>query len=156
MGYVNVYCFTGGIPEWMHHNYPMTINERWEGFRFEKIAPKDLLQALERENIFVLDVRPEDFERDSSFLKGSVHCPLVHLHDRYSSLPRDRQIIITDWAMKQSPSAAKFLIDKGYKVSGILKGGLERWKEEGMPVEERKLEDDMLPDGRTVMTDKPS
>ena len=94
---------------------------------------------MEKENIYILDVRPLNFKRDKSFIKGSKLCPLVHLIDRYTQLPKDRKIMITDWAMKQSPTAAKFLIEKGYTVLGVLKGGLERWKADNFPVEEREL-----------------
>ena len=94
-------------------------------------------KALSDSTIYVLDVRPLDFALDNSFIRGSVHCALVHLAERWSEVPRDRKVIITDWAMKQSPSAAKYLIEKGFNVIGILKGGMERWNSEGLPSEER-------------------
>ena len=68
---------------------------------------------------------------------GARHCPLVHLGERYPALPADRTLIISDWAMKQSPAAAKFLTRKGYKVAGVLRGGMERWQAERLPVEQR-------------------
>ena len=40
-------------------------------------------------------------------------------------------------ALKQSPAAAKFLTRKGYKVAGVLRGGMERWQAERLPVEQR-------------------
>ncbi len=46
-------------------------------------------------------------------------------------------IVIMDYAMKQSPVAAKFLMIKGYPVVGVLKGGLERWNSEGLPTKQR-------------------
>ena len=64
-------------------------------------------------------------------------CPLLFLAQRYTKIPKERKIVITDWAMKQSPVAAKFLISRDYDVVGVLKGGVERWKHDGFPVEER-------------------
>lgn len=64
--------------------------------------------------------------------------PLVYLADRYTEIPKDRKIVITDWAMKQSSVASKFLTVKGYTIVGVLKGGIERWKSENLPVEERE------------------
>ena len=84
-----------------------------------------------------LDVRPEDFQRDAGFIAGARHCPLVHLGERFPALPANRKIIISDWAMKQSPAAAKFLTRKGYTVAGVLLGGMERWQAERLPVEQR-------------------
>ena len=115
----------------------MTINREWQKRKVKKIAPQDLKVLLRKEDLYILDVRPQDFKRDASFIKGSLLCPLVYLADRYTEIPRDRRIVITDWAMKQSPVAAKFLTEKGYPVYGVLKGGIERWRSENLPVEER-------------------
>lgn len=112
----------------------MKINEEWQRVEVPKIAPDDLMALLKAQNPYVLDVRPLDYERDNNFIEGSEHCPLVHLSARYTQLPRDRPIVVTDWAMKQSPMAAKFLLSKGYRVVGVLKGGIERWEADKLPV----------------------
>ncbi len=61
----------------------------------------------------------------------------MHLAKWYTEIPSDKPLIITDWAMRQSVIAAKFLQEKDYQVFGVLKGGIERWKAENRPVEER-------------------
>jgi rhodanese-related sulfurtransferase len=116
----------------------MTINKEWQKIRVNKIAPNVLMNLLAKEDLYILDVRPQDFKRDASFIKGSRLCPLVYLADRFKEIPKDRRIVITDWAMKQSPTAAKFLTVKGYQIHGVLKGGIERWRSENLPVEERE------------------
>ena len=93
---------------------------------------------MKEKDIYILDVRPGNFKRDQTFIKGAVHCPLIELSDRCNETPKDRQIVITDWHMKQSISAAKFLIAEGYTVIGVLKGGIKRWKSEGLPLERRE------------------
>ena len=144
-GYTNVYVFAGGIPEWRKFNYPMVINPTWQKIKVKKIPPKDLAKLINSENFFILDVRPLNFKKNTSFIKGSVLCPLVCLADRYHEIPKGQSIIITDWAMKQSPVAAKFLITKGYTVAGILKGGIERWESDKLPVEARKPMAKLMP-----------
>lgn len=116
----------------------MFINHNWQKIKVKKIPPKDLAKIMNKESFYILDVRPLNFNKNTSFIKGSVLCPLVFLEARYPEIPEGRQIIITDWAMKQSPVAAKFLIAKGYPVLGVLKGGIERWEKEKFPVETRK------------------
>lgn len=116
----------------------MVINPTWQRIKVKKIPPKDLAKLINRENFFILDVRPLNFKENTSFIKGSVLCPLVCLENGYHEIPKGQSIIITDWAMKQSPVAAKFLIAKGYAVVGILKGGIERWESDKFPVETRK------------------
>ena len=123
----------------------MTINKKWQKIKVKKLSPKKIISLLKKENIYILDVRPLNFKRDRTFIKNSVLCPLVYLIDRYVELPEGRQIIITDWAMKQSPTAAKFLVEKGYSVIGVLKGGLERWKEDGWPVEKKEVIQELPP-----------
>ena len=116
----------------------MTFNEEWQKIRVKRFTPGDLASLMEEENLYILDVRPLNFKRNSSFVKGSHLCPLVYLEDKYHEIPKDQPIIITDWAMKQSPVAAKFLTVKGYSIVGVLKGGLERWESEHLPVEKRE------------------
>lgn len=140
MGYTQTMAFIGGIPEWNKFNYPMITNKEWIRIRVKRIAPVELQPLIMDPEYYILDVRPLNFKRDTSFIVGANHCPLVLLHHHYTKLPRDKKIIIVDWAMRQSSAAAKFLIQQGYPVEGILKGGMERWKSENMPVEERDSE----------------
>jgi len=115
----------------------MVVNEASMKMKINKFTPKKVMGLINKNEIFVIDVRPKDFQRDASFIKGSIHCPLLDLSDRVSEFPKDQKILITDWAMRQSPLAAKYLIGHGYNVIGILKGGLERWKNDKYPVENR-------------------
>ena len=115
----------------------MTVNTEWQKIKVRKLRPEKLIRLMDEEAPYILDVRPLNFKRDNTFIKGAAFCPLVYLTDRYTELPKERKIILTDWAMKQSPIAAKFLTQKGYAIAGVLKGGLERWKADGFPVEVR-------------------
>ena len=116
----------------------MAVNTDWQKIKVKRISPSKLKKVLENENVYILDVRPLNFKKNTSFIEGSFLLPLLFLTDRYQEIPRDRPIVITDWAMKQSPVAAKFLTSKGYRVLGVLRGGLERWESEHLPVEKRQ------------------
>jgi len=115
----------------------MVVNETSMKMKVVKIKPKKVAKMMKDKDIFILDVRPKDFKRDSSFIVGSVHCPLLDLTERYQEFPKNKEIVITDWAMRQSTLAAKYLIKEGYQVIGVLKGGIERWKHDNLPVENR-------------------
>jgi rhodanese-related sulfurtransferase len=115
----------------------MVVNEASMKMKIRKLTPKKISKILKKKKIFILDVRPKDFKRDSSFIVDSVHCPLLDLTERYHNFPKDKEIVITDWAMRQSTLAAKYLIKEGYNVIGVLKGGIERWKHDKFPVENR-------------------
>lgn len=144
-GYTNVWAFVGGIQEWRRFNYPMFIDEKWQKIQPRKITPKDLARLLKEKDVYILDVRPLDFDLNRSFIKGSYLCSLVYLAERYKEIPKDREIVVTDWAMKQSPIAAKYLQVKGYPVYGVLKGGIERWEAEKLPVVQWEPTQEHLP-----------
>jgi rhodanese-related sulfurtransferase len=115
----------------------MNIDQKFQRIKVPKLKPKEMEKMINERDYYILDVRPLKFERDASFIQGARLCPLVLLADKYSEIPQDKKIIITDWAMKQSPSAAKFLITKGYTLVGVLQGGMERWKTEKLPYVKR-------------------
>ncbi len=119
----------------------MFINKESQAVEVPRLSPEELTTLFAEGDYYVLDVRPLDFERDASFIPDARLCPLVYLESHYQQLPRHMEIIITDWAMRQSPSAAKLLIDNGYQVRGVLRGGMERWRKENFSFEER------VPDG---------
>lgn len=124
----------------------MVTDESWHLIKVKKLAPvkfKNLVDNID--NLYILDVRPLNYKRNRFFIKGSYLCPLVYLADRFQDIPKDREIVITDWEMKQSPIAAKFLTSKGYKIRGVLKGGIERWEFEKNPTEQRQLLKELPP-----------
>jgi rhodanese-related sulfurtransferase len=100
----------------------------------KKLSPAEVLELRRARPVYILDVRPLWWEQSDAALEGAVFIPLVNLDLEYQAVPRDREIIVTDGAMLQSPSAAKFLVAKGFKVLGVLKGGVLRWEKEGFPV----------------------
>ena len=116
----------------------MAVNKEWRSRKVNKIPPVKLQKLLKEQDFYILDVRPRDYIKNASFIQDAHFCPLVHLNVWCKNIPKDKPIIITDWAMRQSIIAAKFLMENDYPVFGVLKGGIERWKEEQLPVEERE------------------
>ncbi|KPA16381.1 rhodanese domain-containing protein [Candidatus Magnetomorum sp. HK-1] len=137
MGYKKVLHFPGGIQEWRGFNYPMKVNDKYAKIKIKKISPKKMSKIIKQKNPFIVDVRPDDFIKDS-YIKDSVHCQTLNLVEASKKFPKDRPLLVVDWAMKQSPIAAQYLKLSAFDVLGILKGGVERWKSEGFPVEIRK------------------
>ena len=136
-GYQQVYWFFGGIPEWRDFNYTMFVDKDWQRIRVKMIPPKTFNVLLNGEKICHLDVRPQNYKRNRFFIKDSIICPLMDLETFFPNIEKDRFILVSDVAMQQSISAAKFLIKNKYSVIGVLKGGIERWMSERYPVEKR-------------------
>jgi rhodanese-related sulfurtransferase len=132
MGYSSVFSFNGGIPEWRKFRYPITIDKNFAKTKISFLNPEQLLATLNTEkNLYIVDCRPLKMKEFNVFISGAKHHPLMSLHNEYLSIPKDKKIIITDTYMRQAPVAAKFLTIKGFKVIGVLKGGVSRWVKEG-------------------------
>lgn len=133
-GYSRVFWFKGGIPEWHRFNYPMIIDKELTRDNTTRLNPEKVVELIQQHNPVIVDVRPLFWKGSKAALKNSTFIPLVELHQKYSTLPKNRKIIVVDAFMKQSPNAARFLLSQGYEVLGVLKGGFVRWEKEGYPV----------------------
>jgi len=142
LGYEKVLWFQGGIPEWRRFNYPMAGSDELMSITVPKLSPLRVQDILAVASPYILDVRPLWWDETEAVLPQSRFIPLVELDQRYRELPVGQDIVIVDGAMMQSPSAARFLIAKGYSVLGVLKGGILRWEHEGFPVDYRKAADE--------------
>ena len=139
-GYGRVYWFKGGISAWRSFNYPLQVNNKFQGIRVKKLRPAAVADLLGQDNnYYVLDVRPQNYTKGPHFIKGSHHCPLLNIMDRVGTIPRDQPIIVVDWKMMQSPLAAKYLLSEGFQVKGVVRGGIERWAADGLPTEVRTV-----------------
>lgn len=86
---------------------------------------------------YLLDVRkPHHVEDEKRTIPGSIAFPPERLHDLYTELPKDREIIVFCACPhdETSTAVAKFLAKKGYKPV-VLAGGHTEWLEAGYPME---------------------
>ena len=144
MGYKNVYWFEGGIPDWYRFNYPMAIDEHLKSIRVKKLSPARVAELMKEQEVTIIDVRPYWWNDNDGSIEQALYLPLVRLQHTYQQIPKNNPIIITDALMRQSPSAARFLINKNFNVLGVLKGGITRWEKEGFPIVRRKqIENDL-------------
>jgi rhodanese-related sulfurtransferase len=139
LGYNNIYWFKGGIQEWRSFNYPMDVNNKYKGVRINKISPFKVAEYMKNNpEIIILDVRPNYFKKDASFIKNSLQIPLLKITKKIAILPKDKKIIVSDWAMRQSLLAAQYLSANGFTIIGVIRGGIKRWVYEGFPIEKRE------------------
>jgi rhodanese-related sulfurtransferase len=122
----------------------MTSSPEYDGIPAKKLTTEKVAELIKTGNPYILDVRPESFAHNNKFLNNSFHIPLLVLADSLEEIPRDRDIIVTDSAAKQAPLAYKYLRKNGFKVTGVLRGGMEVWATEGRVVEERKIAKDKI------------
>jgi len=85
-----------------------------------KVSDEVMLQseiALENGAIFV-DVRSKEEYKDKH-IEGSINIPISSIHDMYTSLPKDKEIIVYCRTGTRSSIVADFLREKGRMVFDI-------------------------------------
>ncbi|MBB2483524.1 rhodanese-like domain-containing protein [Bacillus sp. APMAM] len=97
----------------------------------KKITPKELEEQLKSRKPFVLDVRAEEkFQEYHVENSYNIHKSAIfeNQEDLISTLPKDREIIVTCTTGNSAAKCAKILAEKNYHVS-LLEGGITAWKD---------------------------
>ncbi len=100
----------------------------FEDFRRRLDANKDLL---------VLDVRPaEAFSGELGHIDGAVNIPLEDLQRRMEELGDylERPVAIVCRTDRMSAKAALLLTEEGFADVHVVRGGMTKWNEAGLPV----------------------
>lgn len=94
----------------------------------EPIALEELLKRMERKEVVLLDVRPED-EYATGHIPGAISMPMEELEKHLASLPMDKEIIAYCRGpyCLMSAQAVEIMKSKGIKASR-LEEGVHEWK----------------------------
>lgn len=91
------------------------------------MSVEDLKRELDAGNApFILDVR-EDWEYQLCHLEGSTSMPLGTVTEKYSSVPRDKPVVVMCHHGGRSARAVGFLQSQGYDNVANLTGGIHAW-----------------------------
>src|SRR5262249_9278670 len=88
----------------------------------------------------IVDVRgPEEFEGSLGHLANALNLPVGELPNRLTQIDafKDKPIVLVCRTDKRSAHASALLRDAGFHDVYVLRGGMERWNEKGLPVERR-------------------
>ena len=98
----------------------------------------DFRQRLDRENnMLVLDVRtPEDFVGEQGHIGEAVNIPVENLQQRIDEIGNylEQPVAIVCRTDKKSAKAALLLTEAGFADVHIVRGGMTKWLEAGLPV----------------------
>ncbi|NOV00605.1 ArsR/SmtB family transcription factor [Paenibacillus planticolens] len=94
----------------------------------EPIALEELLERMDRGEVLLLDVRPED-EYATGHISGAISLPMEELEKHLASLPVDKEIVAYCRGpyCLMSAQAVEILKSKGIKASR-LEEGVHEWK----------------------------
>ena len=92
-------------------------------------------QALVRDGALLVDVRePSEVEAVSFDVPNIVNIPMSELEQRWTELPRDRQLVMVCQKGERSLKATYFLQFQGYENVANMSNGLEKWVRRGFPI----------------------
>lgn len=119
----------------MNSTAPLSVDPR-------EVDPREAL-ADQLAGAVLLDVR-EEGERATGFAAGSIHVPRARIGERVGELIPDHAhpVLAICASGQRSLLAVDELRNLGYAHVRSVRGGLARWKEEGLPVEAGALDAD--------------
>jgi len=79
-----------------------------------------------KENFILLDVRT-DREYFLSCIEGSIHMPMNTISEKYTSLDKDKEIIVQCKSGVRSEKVCKFLLNNDFTNVKNLTGGIVEW-----------------------------
>ncbi len=108
------------------------------------LSPEDVAQRLKEsyENIVVLDVRT-DAEWQSGHIADAYHVELNELYSFMHRLPQDRLIAVVCRSGMRASTAASLLKKYGFKYVANIKGGMQAWIQQQLPVINADKESDL-------------
>ncbi|NCO85129.1 MAG: rhodanese-like domain-containing protein [Rhodobacterales bacterium] len=110
-----------------------------------KVLQKDLTEAREvcpttsqrllAEGALLVDVREADEVAQVGYAGCDVvNIPLSEFEDRWSEVPRDRDVILACAVGERSLKATYFLMYQGYDRVSNMRPGIARWVARGFPI----------------------
>jgi rhodanese-related sulfurtransferase len=107
------------------------------GASFRTVTPLEAKALIEtRKDLLLVDVRsPEEFQGGS--LPGATLIPFWDFAKGRFDLPRDKPILLVCAVGGRSLACGQLLASKGYREVYNLKGGLDAWAEQRVPLPRR-------------------
>ncbi|MDA3919321.1 MAG: rhodanese-like domain-containing protein [Salinisphaera sp.] len=113
----------------------LAANELWRLMRGDQPVSSSEAVKLMNDDAIVVDVRSSsDFKK--GHILGAKHIPLAGITERAKEITRDSEkpILLYCAAGTHAPQAATKLRAKGYTNVHVLRGGLNNWQGDGLPV----------------------
>jgi sterol desaturase/sphingolipid hydroxylase (fatty acid hydroxylase superfamily)/rhodanese-related sulfurtransferase len=104
------------------------------------IEVNDLAARLKGGGTTVIDVRgPDEFTGPLGHIAGAINLPVSELQSRLEEIGalKHRPVALVCRTDRRSASAAELLDAGGFGDVRVLRGGMEQWNRNGLPVEDR-------------------
>lgn len=87
------------------------------------------------EGVFLVDVREKEEVNELSFdVSNIIHIPLTEFENRYTEVPKDKEVVLVSKNGVNSLKATYFLMNHGWSNAMNMQHGLIRWVQKGFPI----------------------
>lgn len=100
-----------------------------------EVTPNEAYTAVSQHGAALIDVR-EPWEHEQGSIPGAVLIPLAEVPERLDEIPADREVYVHCRSGARSARVVAFLREHGRPRSYTVGGGIEAWRESGLPVTE--------------------
>lgn len=102
------------------------------------ISPTDAMEAVSKNDAVLIDVRePNELVLESIPLNNVLNHPLSVILDRLPYIGKNQNIVLACTNGFRSAKIANLLNLEGYPNVANLDGGLDQWKKQGLPYEQK-------------------
>jgi len=98
-------------------------------------TPQEVHAAMRQGDAVLIDVR-EPWEYEQMRIPGAVLMPLGEMPERLREIPEDRDVYVHCRMGGRSGRAVEYLHEHGRPRAQNVVGGIDAWKEAGLPVDE--------------------
>jgi hydroxyacylglutathione hydrolase len=100
---------------------------------YDSITPQQAVHKISTGRATLIDVRNLS-EWETGHISGARHIMLGYVADHIAEIPKDKQIIVQCRSGSRSAIAASILQAGGIESVANLSGGINAWKNDGLPV----------------------
>lgn len=107
--------------------------------RHKMVSPGEAVTLMNNDSTVVLDIR-EPHEFSAGHISNALHIPLGKLDERAFELEssRNNPILVVCQVGTRSGAACKKLLKQGFPRLHELKGGMQAWQDEKLPVTKKR------------------
>jgi rhodanese-related sulfurtransferase len=111
-----------------------------DSLKYQSLDPYDFqMQYLREDSALLIDVR-EFFEYRKSRIKGALYLPSSEGFDTAAdTLDKEFSLFCYCYSGGRSRKALLFFYDMGFRKLYNLDGGITAWKQDGFPVDKKKI-----------------